>query len=172
MHQERIAVPAATLGRLIEHARRRRDSGDAPFVMVGTTSVRTLESLYWFGVRVIAGEAEGEELMVEQWDPYRLAAERNDLPDLVASLEAVERWRTSHNLDVVTGRTGIIIVPGYTFRACDALITNFHQPGSTLILLVAALLGRNLWKRVYDEALAQGYRFLSYGDASLLRYKV
>ena len=168
MHQERIAVSTATLRRLIEHARRRRDSGNAPFVMVGTTSVRTLESLYWFGARVMAGEAEGEEMMVEQWDPYRLAAGEGKLPDLVTSLEAVERWRASRGLDAVTGRTGIIIVPGYTFRACDGLITNFHQPGSTLILLVGALLGRDLWRRVYDEALARGYRFLSYGDASLL----
>lgn len=80
----------------------------------------------------------------------------------------MERWRADRSADVVTGRTGIIIVPGYRFRACDALITNFHQPDSTLLLLVGALLGRDLWHRVYTEALEKGYRFLSYGDSSML----
>ncbi len=170
MHQERIAVSAATLARLIEQARKRRQAAGHPFVLVGTTSLRTMESLYWFGARLLLGDADGnaEELFVDQWAPYRLHAEHDTLPDLVESLEAVERWRIRHSAEAVTGRTGIIIVPGYRFRACDALITNFHQPGSTLILLVAALLGRDLWRRVYDEALQKGYRFLSYGDSSML----
>jgi len=169
MHRERIAVSGETLRRLIEHAERRRDSTGAPFIIVGTTSLRTIESLYWFGVRCIAGEAgDAIELEVEQWDPYRLEAEHGSLPDLPESLAAVDRWRADRGLDAVTGRTGIMILPGYTFRACDALITNFHQPESTLILLVGAMLGRDLWRRVYDEALATGYRFLSYGDSSML----
>lgn len=169
MHRERIAVSAETLRALIEQAERRRDSDGAPFVIVGTTSLRTIESLYWFGVRCIMGEAgDATELEVEQWDPYRLEAEQGSLPDLPESFAAVDRWRRERGLDGITGRTGIMIVPGYTFRACDALITNFHQPESTLILLVGALLGRELWRRVYDEALATGYRFLSYGDSSML----
>jgi S-adenosylmethionine:tRNA ribosyltransferase-isomerase len=165
MHQERIAVSAGTLGAMIAHAKRRRDSLSSPFVIVGTTSLRTLESLYWFGARLLAHDDVGEdELVVEQWDPYRLS--REHLPDLVDALVAVDHWRGDR--DAVTGRTRILIVPGYEFRCCDALVTNFHQPGSTLILLVGALLGHSLWKRVYDEALANGYRFLSYGDSSLL----
>jgi len=170
MHQERIAVSGNTLAALREHAHLRENSGGHPFVVVGTTSIRTLESLYWFGARLLLGDCspDSDELLVEQWDPYRLASQHERLPSLPESLDAVERWRTGRSPGTVTGRTGIIIVPGYRFRCCDALITNFHQPGSTLILLVGALLGHDLWHRVYEEALATGYRFLSYGDSSLL----
>jgi S-adenosylmethionine:tRNA ribosyltransferase-isomerase len=169
MHQERIVVSAGTLGALIGHAERRRLSSGCPIVIVGTTTLRTVESLYWFGAKLLAGEcADADELVVEQWDPYRLAAEHPVLPDLIDALVAVDRWRLQHGLDDVVGRTRILILPGYQFRCCDALLTNFHQPGSTLILLVGALLGRELWRRVYDAAMEGGYRFLSYGDSSLL----
>jgi S-adenosylmethionine:tRNA ribosyltransferase-isomerase len=165
MHQERIAVSAGTLHALIAHAERQRTSQSAPFVIVGTTSLRSLESLYWFGARLLADDdVDNEELVVEQWDPYRLS--QQPLPDLVEALNEVDRWRGDR--EVVAGRTRILIVPGYAFKCCDALVTNFHQPGSTLILLVGALLGHALWRRVYDEALVSGYRFLSYGDSSLL----
>ncbi len=170
MHQERISVARASLGAIIAHARRRETSACAPFVLVGTTSLRTMESLYWFGVKLIAGDHPGgDELLVEQWDPYRLAAQVGEehLPSQAEALGAVERWLLERDLPAVAGRTGIMIVPGYRFRVCDALITNFHQPESTLILLVGALLGRDLWRHVYDTALAGGYRFLSYGDACL-----
>jgi S-adenosylmethionine:tRNA ribosyltransferase-isomerase len=167
MHQERISVRATTLEKLIDHARLRRERPHAPIVIVGTTSLRTIESLYWFGVRLAVGESF-EELCVEQWDPYRLEAQGRDLPDLVESLERVDAWRRERGLEHVEGSTRIMIVPGYRVRACDALLTNFHQPGSTLVLLVGALLGRDLWRRVYDAALADGYRFLSYGDSSML----
>jgi S-adenosylmethionine:tRNA ribosyltransferase-isomerase len=166
MHQERISVSRATLAALIEQTVRQRGSERAPFVVVGTTTLRTLESIYWFGARILAGDkAPGDELVVEQWDPYRLAERAPTLHD---ALVAVEDWRAARGLDAVVGRTRILIVPGYSFRCCDALVTNFHQPGSTLILLVAAFLGRELWRRVYQEALDNGYRFLSYGDSSLL----
>lgn len=171
MHQERIVVTQETLQSLIGHARRRRESPEAPLVLVGTTTLRTMETLYWFGVRLIAsdrGANELEEIVVEQWDPYRLSAQLDSLPDLHDALEAVEGWRSTMGLNPMFGRTRILIVPGYEFRGCDGLITNFHQPGSTLILLVAALLGKEFWRRVYDEALTSGYRFLSYGDSSLL----
>jgi S-adenosylmethionine:tRNA ribosyltransferase-isomerase len=167
MHRERISVRASTLERLLAHARKRRDSSAAPLVIVGTTTLRTVESLYWFGVRLAIGERP-DELWVDQWDPYRLAATVPSLPDLVTSLELVDRWRTERGAEHVEGATRIMIVPGYRPRACDALITNFHQPASTLVLLVAALLGRDLWRRVYDSALENEYRFLSYGDSSLL----
>ena len=171
MHQERIAVDRRVLAAMTEHARRRRDSEGAPFVLVGTTTLRVVESLYWFGVRLIrsdGGANELEELDLDQWDPYRLAAEDPSLPDMVEALEAVERWRSIMGLNPITGSTRIFIVPGYRFRGCDALITNVHQPESTLVLLVGALLGRDLWRKVYDEALSHDYRFLSYGDSSLL----
>lgn len=167
MHQERVSVRGATLERLIAHARRRQASAGAPIVVVGTTSLRTIESLYWFGVRLAVGE-ETEELSVGQWDPYRLEQTRETLPDVADALEYVDRWRRERDLEHVEGSTRIMIVPGYRVRACDALITNFHQPGSTLVLLVGALLGRDLWRDVYDAALSDGYRFLSYGDSSML----
>ncbi len=169
MHEERIVVGRRTLDHLRGHAQLRHKGTGHPFVLVGTTTLRTLESLYWFGVRIIAGEVEErEETLVEQWDPYRLERKLGGRPSLVEALDAVEGWRGAHGLDAIVGRTALLVVPGYRFAACDALITNFHQPGSTLILLVGALLGRDLWKRVYDEALAAGYRFLSYGDSSIL----
>jgi S-adenosylmethionine:tRNA ribosyltransferase-isomerase len=169
MHEERIVIARGTLDHLRRHAALRAASAGHPFVPVGTTTLRTLESLYWFGVRIIAGEVtEGEDLLAAQWDPYRLERKLAGRPDPSEALDAVEEWRRAHDLDTIAGRTGLLIVPGYRFAFCDALITNFHQPGSTLILLVGALLGRELWRQVYDQALANGYRFLSYGDSSLL----
>lgn len=170
MHSEQIAISLEMLRGLLEHAIHRRESGGYPLIPVGTTSLRMVESLYWFGARLFVGEgSEGGELVVDQWDPYRLEKmHHNGLPDLVQSLEKVVDWAGDRDLPAVAGRTGLMILPGYEFRACDALITNFHQPDSTLILLVGAFLGRDLWRNVYDEALREGYRFLSYGDASLL----
>ena len=171
MHQERISVTREALQRLRLQAGRRMDVDGAPLVLVGTTTLRTLESLYWFGVRLLrsdGGAGELEELSVGQWDPYRLAADDEPLPNLHDSLDAVEQWRSRLGINPITGQTRILIVPGYRFHCCDALITNFHQPDSTLILLVAAWLGKESWRRVYDTALAEGYRFLSYGDSSLL----
>jgi len=66
------------------------------------------------------------------------------------------------------GETDIFIYPGYQFRVIDALMTNFHLPKSTLLMLVAALLGQENMRKAYDHAIAQGYRFFSYGDSSLL----
>lgn len=173
MHEERIVVSQRTLDHLRRHAALRAASSTGhPFVLVGTTTLRTIESLYWFGVRIMAGEIGDadapEDLLVAQWDPYRLERKLGARPDALSALEAVEGWRSAQGIDAIAGRTSLLIVPGYRFALCDALITNFHQPGSTLILLVGALLGHDLWRRVYDEALAAGYRFLSYGDSSIL----
>ena len=66
------------------------------------------------------------------------------------------------------GETAIFIYPGYRFRVTDALMTNFHLPKSTLVMLVAALMGEASIRRIYDNAIAEGYRFFSYGDSSLL----
>lgn len=172
MHAERIAVSEAALHSLLEAAGRRERTG-APLVVVGTTSLRTLESLYWYGVRLLRNEIDSSssEPVVDQWDPYRLERE-GALPSLREALQQVANRVASggggDNRDGVSGVTRLMIVPGYRFRACDALITNFHQPGSTLVLLVAAFLGKDLWRRAYDTALQEGYRFLSYGDSSLL----
>lgn len=168
MHRERISVTAEVLQMLAEHARLRQEGTARPFVMVGTTSLRTVESLYWFGARLMLCGESRIELSVDQWDPYRLADEHASLPSAADALQAVVEWHAALGGPDVSGHTGLFIVPGYEFRACDALITNFHQPGSTLILLVGAFLGRELWRRAYDQALGNGYRFLSYGDSSLL----
>jgi S-adenosylmethionine:tRNA ribosyltransferase-isomerase len=66
------------------------------------------------------------------------------------------------------GDTAIFITPGYRFRAIDGLLTNFHLPRSTLFMLVSALMGRERMQAAYAHAIAEGYRFYSYGDASLL----
>lgn len=183
MHYERIAVERAVIEALAEQTRLRHDAGGHHLIAVGTTSMRTLESLYWWGVRLIAKDGTGSqnprrmrELVVEQWDAFRLRAqfkhEQRFLPQAALAFEAVLTWMREHSLDAVSGQTQLMIVPGYVFAVCDALVTNFHQPHSTLMLLVAAFLtdsyGQTHWRAVYNAALANGYRFLSYGDASLL----
>ncbi|MCE2503578.1 MAG: S-adenosylmethionine:tRNA ribosyltransferase-isomerase [Chlorobi bacterium] len=169
MHEERISIKSATLDSLIEYAGE-RERRNLPFIHVGTTTLRTLESLYWFGVKLSQGESEREEqeLRVRQWDAWRLRGKGGSLPPLSEALHHVDEWRRGYGLSQLFGYTQLMIVPGYDFQTCDALLTNFHQPESTLILLVAAFLGNDLWRKVYSEALDKGYRFLSYGDSSLL----
>lgn len=154
MHTEQILVTRRNLENLLLPGRF--------IVPVGTTSMRTLESLYWYGVRLMA-DAEAP-FVITQHDPYQAYT---SLPSAAEALERVLARMDALQIDMLTGDTSIYIMPGYTFRVCKGLVTNFHQPGSTLILLVAALIGDD-WKRVYDEALENGYRFLSYGDSSLL----
>lgn len=153
MHNEQIAVTKKTLERLIAQPEK--------VIAVGTTSMRTLESLYWFGVKLMS--APDAEFTISQHDPYRLT-------QTVAppnALRAIRDYMDRESLTQLTGSTSIFIYPGYRFRICAGLVTNFHQPGSTLMLLVAAFIGE-AWRKVYQEALDGGYRFLSYGDSSLL----
>lgn len=152
MHSEFISVKRSTIERLIAHGGRA--------VAVGTTSVRTLESLYYLGVRAYNHQPLTE---VEQWEPYETS------PSLTAveALEALLAWMDENGLDVLHTSTRIIIVPGYSYHIVERLITNFHQPQSTLLLLVSALIG-NDWHKVYDYALSHEFRFLSYGDSSIL----
>lgn len=159
MHEERIYVPLALLEKLIEKAGHRR------IIAVGTTSLRTLESLYWFGVKLRNGH-EADELFIDQWEVYNEALQARSC-DLRSSLEAVREWMQKRNCTVLSGSTKIIIAPPYSLKVADALVTNFHQPESTLLLLVAAAIGPD-WRKVYDYALAHGFRFLSYGDSSIL----
>ncbi|MCE7041085.1 S-adenosylmethionine:tRNA ribosyltransferase-isomerase [Dyadobacter sp. CY312] len=132
-------------------------------VPVGTTSLRSLESLYWYGVKMFREETT--EFQIEKLYPYPF--EELELPSATESLNAIAAFMDQENLDQIVGETEIFIFPGYKFRLCKGLVTNYHQPGSTLILLVAALVGED-WTRIYQEAMKTGYRFLSYGDSSLL----
>lgn len=157
MHAERIHVEADAIRFLCSNA------GVRPLLAVGTTSMRTVESLYWFGVRCLRGDVLSADLLVDQWDAYG----NIDLPPVKDSLEAVLRHMQDKGLEALEGRTRLMIAPGYTFRLVDVLQTNFHQPGSTLLLLVAAFIGED-WRKVYDLALQEEFRFLSFGDASLL----
>ena len=131
---------------------------------VGTTSVRTLESLYFIGCRLIANpELKPETLNVNQWDPYH-----EPKPSFTRreAIQAVSDCLHHHRLAELTSSTQIIIVPGYEFRVISGMITNFHQPQSTLLLLIAAFLGDE-WRRIYEHALHNNYRFLSYGDSNI-----
>lgn len=156
MHHEYISLSLSTLERLRASLGR--------IIAVGTTSVRTLESLYWLGVRLLReGDLPTEALAIDQWLPYR------DSVEVCAqeAFDALMAYMQSAQMDTLSFPTSILIAPGYRFRVVRGLITNFHQPHSTLLLLIAALLGED-WCRVYDHALQGGYRFLSYGDSSLL----
>ena len=160
MHTEPILVTAALLRQLLAHR-------PQPTIAVGTTSLRTLETLYWLGVGLLhAPAAASEELLVTQWQPYELADAAATIGPEEA-LTALLHYLEACGTDTLQANTRLLIAPGYRFRLIDGLITNFHQPESTLLLLVAALLGPD-WRTVYDHALAHGYRFLSYGDSSLL----
>ncbi|MCB2407529.1 S-adenosylmethionine:tRNA ribosyltransferase-isomerase [Hymenobacter lucidus] len=158
MHAEPISANAAVLRQLLAHAPR-------PIIAVGTTSLRSLESLYWLGARLARQLPPADEptLHVTQWQPYE---GQPDVP-LAEALQALLDYLERTGSDTIQATTQLLIAPGYTFRVVRGLVTNFHQPESTLLLLVAALIGSD-WRRVYDHALAHDYRFLSYGDSSLL----
>ncbi len=154
MHTEFISVEKAFLQKLINH--------QGPVVAVGTTSVRTLESLYYIGVNLLNGV--DDMMRVLQWQPYQ-AAEKTISKN--EALQAIIDYLTANELDQLHSATQIMIAPGYQFRIVDAIVTNFHQPQSTLLLLISACIGQD-WKRVYDYALQHDFRFLSYGDSSLI----
>lgn len=159
MHTEPIIVTAALLRQLLAHR-------SGPVIAVGTTSLRTLETLYWLGAGLLLHPAATSELLVTQWQPYEQAeAAAGISPE--AALQALLHYLEARGTDTLEASTRLLIAPGYRFKLVQGLITNFHQPESTLLLLVAALLGPG-WRAVYEHALAHDYRFLSYGDSSLL----
>jgi S-adenosylmethionine:tRNA ribosyltransferase-isomerase len=131
--------------------------------VVGTTTMRTIESLYWHGVKLSKGIMNGE-IDIQQWDPYQ--PELNTGIPVKESLESVLNYMNSQKLDVISGQTQLMILPGYRVRIADILITNFHMPQSTLLLLVSAFAGDG-WKEAYQYALENDFRFLSYGDSCL-----
>ena len=157
MHAERIKVSIDTIEKLLLQKKLRK------IIPVGTTSTRTLESLYWMGVQILEHRQKEGDFSVSQWEPYEAKSDFT----VDESLTALMNYAKANELDFVEGFTQIIIAPGYQFKIIDGLITNFHQPQSTLLLLVAALIG-NDWRKVYEHALQNNYRFLSYGDSSLL----
>ena len=173
MHTEYIAVRRQTLEKLLAHG--------CKAIAVGTTSVRTLESLYYMGLKVLRNpNVTEEELHVEQWEPYEneefasapqesegMAEANSSFFILHSSLKALLDWMDRRHLNVLHSSTQIIIAPGYEYKIVRMLITNFHQPQSTLLLLVSAFVHGD-WHRIYDYALEHDFRFLSYGDSSLL----
>ncbi len=157
MHAEHFCVQRSTIARLIE-------SHDK-VVAVGTTSVRTLESLYYIGAQMLRRQfGDDEPIRVSQWEPYEDGASKVPVEEALA---AIADHLDRHGLSALHAATQIIIAPGYEYKVVKRLVTNFHQPQSTLLLLVSAFLHGD-WRPIYDYALAHDFRFLSYGDSSLL----
>lgn len=157
MHTEFISVRRSSIERIQKNL--------GKIIAVGTTSVRTLESLYYIGVKLASHpDATSEELVVNQWMPYE--AENNRIP-VAEALQHILDYLDRHQADKLVTATQIIIAPGYEFKIVRGIITNFHQPKSTLLLLISAFVKGN-WRTIYDYALSHDFRFLSYGDSSLL----
>lgn len=156
MHAEQFQVSINTLRKLKEAKR---------IIAVGTTSLRTLESLYWIGLKIKNQNVDStKDLTLDQWEAYQL---NSDDVSYQQSIDVIINHLEANSQEELICQTSLIIIPGYKFRSAEALITNFHQPQSTLLLLVAAFIGED-WKSVYDYALKNDFRFLSYGDSSLL----
>ncbi|MCX6204814.1 MAG: S-adenosylmethionine:tRNA ribosyltransferase-isomerase [Bacteroidetes bacterium] len=174
MHAEFIEVRIDFIQKLIDQISKQGlilDSTNLPsfkspkIIPVGTTSMRTIESLYWLGVKtILQTDITLSELVVHQWDPYNIDAAGISA---TSALTALLNWMQNNETELLITKTQIIIAPGYDFKIAQALITNFHQPQSTLLLLVSALIGDN-WKKVYQYALDNDFRFLSYGDGCYL----
>lgn len=114
-----------------------------------------------------------------QAEVYRVTEEAADAIDAarrvvavgttaVRTLETVACDSGPRRVEPGFGETGLYITPGHHFRAVDALLTNFHLPGSSLLVLVAALAGLERTRAAYDTAIAEGFRFYSYGDAMFI----
>lgn len=156
MHTEQIILQKEELLRLSEH--------EGPVLAVGTTSLRSLESFYWQGVKLISGEALNLPFELDQWEIYESNWRRNI--SAKEAFAALYQYMDEHQLEVLCGETRLIIIPSYEVRTADILLTNFHQPRSTLLLLVAAFAGEE-WRAAYEYAMSHEFRFLSYGDACL-----
>jgi S-adenosylmethionine:tRNA ribosyltransferase-isomerase len=190
MHAEFIDVQKSFIEMLRDNFKQRDENANQiasakTIIAVGTTSLRTLESLYWMGAKIIAANNANnansnttnnttnntanpsiENISVNQWDPYELMPQ-NELPSTAAAIIALSNWMEQNSLSRLITKTQIIIAPGYRFKIIDGLITNFHQPQSTLLLLISAITNGK-WKPMYDYALHNNYRFLSYGDGCLI----
>jgi len=157
MHAEFLDVDYLTIESILNN------KGSA--IAVGTTSLRTIESLYWMGVKtILTKNISLENLQVGQWEPYELSTKQISTSQ---ALQGLLQWMINNKMTRLLTKTQILIAPGYEFKIADVLVTNFHQPQSTLLLLVAAFAGED-WKKIYEYALDHQYRFLSYGDGCLL----
>jgi S-adenosylmethionine:tRNA ribosyltransferase-isomerase len=158
MHAEFIDVGVSTIRKIIQHSK-------GFITAVGTTSMRTIESLYWMGVKVkLIKDISEQDITIQQWDPYEIPAKEITTSE---ALNALLLWMIRNDMSRLVTKTQIMIAPGYEMKLTNALVTNFHQPQSTLLLLVAAFIGED-WRKVYDYALKNEFRFLSYGDGCLL----
>ena len=153
MHNEQVVFTKKNIENLLANL--------GNIIPVGTTSMRTLESIYWYGVKFLKGD--NNPLLIEKLYPYQ----HENLPSTEESLKAILKEMEKNNVEEITAETEIFIFPSYQFKLCKGIITNYHQPESTLILLIAALIGED-WRKIYNEAMSKDYRFLSYGDSSLL----
>jgi len=169
MHAEFIEVDISLINYLLENTNKL----DTPIIAVGTTSLRTLESIYWLGVKAFIYLQKHNEninlhdLSLLQWDAYELIDHAISVQD---ALKSLINLLSINKTDKLITKTQLMVTPGYSFKICDALVTNFHQPKSTLLLIIAAIAG-NDWKAVYAHAIANKYRFLSYGDGCLFWIK-
>lgn len=158
MHTEQILVKKELIEELIQKENQK-------LIAVGTTSVRTLESLYWLGIKMMQYPNQ-QTYNLSQWEAYELDGQLEVLPKVNESLQAILNYLNTNNLSELRSETQILIGPGYQFQLINGMITNFHQPKSTLLLLISAYLG-DTWKHIYDYALTHNFRFLSYGDSCL-----
>ncbi len=163
MHKEQLFVSVTTIENILSAIKNK-----LKIISTGTTSLRTLETLYWVGVKIFYGNFDiHSNLLLSQFEPYQLSHKYQEISfeqSMIAILEKLLQEKRSF----ISGNTELFILPGYQIRTADGLITNFHLPKSTLLLLISAFVGGNFWKQIYDEALINNYRFLSYGDSSLL----
>ena len=167
MHREMISINKHEIESILTYI---ESQTKTKIIAVGTTSVRTIETIYWLGAKIFFGEPlnfQNGEFILEQWDPYKIVR-KHGIPNpkdcLTALLDYIKKQQTTN----IIGRTKLFIVPGYHFGIINGIITNYHLPKSTLVLLVAAFIGDDLWEQAYNEALNNDYRFLSYGDSSFL----
>jgi S-adenosylmethionine:tRNA ribosyltransferase-isomerase len=160
MHYEQIVVSRFFIQELINFI----ENKSGVIIHTGTTTVRTLETIYWFGVKAYLHKLA--DFNLKQWEWISLQNEADIT--FLQSLHSLLNYLESNNLEQIIGDTQLFIIPGYKYRTCDGLITNFHLPKSTLLLLVAAFTGKDLYNKIYNEAIENNYRFLSYGDSSFL----
>ncbi len=178
MHNEKISISFGTISNLIgyidsysnKHSSTSESINNLNIIATGTTTLRAIETLYWLGCKIkhddLTINKEGIPFL-EQWESYKYEQE-NKLLDVRDALKQVLEWMEIKSLQILNAKTNLFIVPGYNFKIINGLITNYHIPKSTLLLLIAAFLGNDFWKEVYNEALNNKYRFLSYGDSSFL----
>ena len=167
MHAEVFEITTTTLTNLIEIAKQKElnPAQYTPVIAVGTTTLRTLETLYWLGVKLIHNPSlqENKDLHLVQWDAYKSNNDSKPSITVKDALGTLLSWMQSHQMDQLITSTQLMIVPGYSFKIANGLVTNFHQPKSTLLLIIAAITG-DKWKNIYQHAIDNQYRFLSYGD--------